>query len=87
MNGAEPSAGDGFELDAIAACFVGGASTTGGIGRISGAVIGALIMAVISNGMQLMGVSQGVQPVVKGLILTLAVAFDLWNKRRTAVSA
>ena len=87
MNGAQPGAGNGFELDAIAACFIGGASTTGGIGRISGAVIGGLIMAVISNGMQLMGVSQGVQPVVKGLILTLAVAFDLFNKRRSATAA
>jgi len=87
MNSAQPGAGNGFELDAIAACFIGGASTTGGIGRISGAVIGGLIMAVISNGMQLMGVSQGVQPVVKGLILTLAVAFDLFNKRRSATAA
>jgi len=87
MNGAQPGAGNGFELDAIAACFIGGASTTGGIGRISGAVIGGLIMAVISNGMQLMGVSQGVQPVVKGLILTLAVAFDLFNKRRSSTAA
>jgi len=87
MNSAQPAAGNGFELDAIAACFIGGASTTGGIGRISGAVIGGLIMAVISNGMQLMGISQGLQPVVKGLILTLAVAFDLFNKRRTAAAA
>ncbi|MDR2930817.1 MAG: sugar ABC transporter permease [Propionibacteriaceae bacterium] len=87
MNGAQPAAGNGFELDAIAACFIGGASTTGGIGRISGAVIGGLIMAVISNGMQLMGVSQGVQPVVKGLILTIAVAFDLWNRRRSSAIA
>ncbi|MDR2975142.1 MAG: sugar ABC transporter permease [Propionibacteriaceae bacterium] len=87
MNGAQPAAGNGFELDAIAACFIGGASTTGGIGRIGGAVIGGLIMAVISNGMQLMGVSQGVQPVVKGLILTIAVAFDLWNRRRSVTVA
>ena len=87
MNGAQPAAGNGFELDAIAACFIGGASTTGGIGRISGAMIGGLIMAVISNGMQLAGISQGIQPVIKGLILTLAVAFDLWNKRRTSVAA
>jgi len=87
MNSAQPAAGVGMELDAIAACFIGGASTTGGIGRIGGAMIGGLIMAVISNGMQLAGVSQGVQPVIKGLILTLAVAFDLWNKRRTSVAA
>jgi len=87
MNSAQPAAGVGMELDAIAACFIGGASTTGGIGRIGGAMIGALIMAVISNGMQLAGVSQGVQPVIKGVILILAVAFDLWNKRRTSVAA
>ncbi|MCL2315870.1 MAG: sugar ABC transporter permease [Actinomycetia bacterium] len=87
MNSAQPAAGVGMELDAIAACFIGGASTTGGIGRIGGAMIGGLIMAVISNGMQLAGLSQGIQPVIKGLILTLAVAFDLWNKRRTSVAA
>ena len=86
MNGAQPGAGNGFELDAIAACFIGGASTTGGIGRIGGAVIGGLIMAVLSNGMQLLNVSQGVQPVVKGLILTLAVAFDIFNKRRATTA-
>jgi putative multiple sugar transport system permease protein len=85
-NAAQPAAGNGFELDAIAACFIGGASTTGGVGRVSGAMIGGLIMAVISNGMQLMGISQGVQPVVKGLILTLAVAFDLINKKRAATA-
>ncbi|MDR1448729.1 MAG: sugar ABC transporter permease [Propionibacteriaceae bacterium] len=84
MNAAQPAAGTSFELDAIAACFIGGASTTGGIGRVGGAVIGGLIMAVISNGMQLMGVSQGLQPVVKGLILLAAVAFDLFNKRRAS---
>jgi putative multiple sugar transport system permease protein len=86
MNAAQPAAGNGFELDAIAACFIGGASTTGGIGRIGGAMVGGLIMAVMSNGMQLMGVSQGIQPVVKGLILLLAVAFDLFNKRRASGS-
>jgi ABC-type xylose transport system permease subunit len=84
MFSGQPTAGQSFEMDAIAACFIGGASTTGGIGRIGGAMIGGLIMAVISNGMQLMGISQGVQPVVKGLILLLAVAFDLVNKKRAA---
>ncbi|TQL03481.1 multiple monosaccharide ABC transporter permease [Cellulomonas sp. SLBN-39] len=82
MNGAQPRAGDMFELDAIAACFIGGASTTGGVGRVTGAMIGALIMAVMSNGMQLMGVPQSIQQVVKGLVLLLAVAFDIYNKRR-----
>ena len=82
MNGAQPNAGQMFELDAIAAAFIGGASTTGGVGRVTGAMIGALIMAVMSNGMQLMGVPQSVQQMVKGLVLLLAVAFDVWNKRR-----
>lgn len=82
MNGAQPSAGNMFELDAIAACFIGGASTTGGIGKLSGALVGGLIMAVMSNGMQLMGASTSTQQIVKGLVLLLAVAFDVWNKRR-----
>jgi len=87
MNSAQPAAGVSMELDAIAACFIGGASTTGGIGRIQGAMIGGLMMAILSNGMQLAGWSQGIQPVVKGLVLTLAVAFAVWNKRRTSVAA
>lgn len=82
MNGAQPGAGNMFELDAIAACFIGGAAITGGVGRISGAMIGGLIMAVMSNGMQLMGVATSTQQVVKGLVLLLAVAFDVYNKRR-----
>lgn len=87
MNSAQPAAGNMFELDAIAACFVGGASTTGGIGRISGALIGGLVMAVLSNGMQLMGYSTSTQQIVKGLVLVLAVAFDLYNKRRAGAAA
>ncbi len=81
-NGAQPGAGNMFELDAIAACFIGGAAVTGGIGRVTGAMIGGLIMAVMSNGMQLMGVASAWQQVVKGLVLLLAVAFDVYNKRR-----
>ncbi|MBO1753427.1 sugar ABC transporter permease [Actinotalea sp. BY-33] len=81
-NGAQPGAGNMFELDAIAACFIGGAAVTGGVGRVTGAMIGGLIMAVMSNGMQLMGVDQSAQQVVKGLVLLLAVAFDVYNKRR-----
>lgn len=81
-NGAQPAAGNMFELDAIAACFIGGAAVTGGVGRVTGAIVGGLIMAIMSNGMQLMGVDQSVQAVVKGLVLLLAVAFDVYNKRR-----
>lgn len=83
-NGAQPSAGNMFELDAIAACFIGGAAVTGGVGTVVGAMVGGLIMAVMSNGMQLLGVDQSIQQVVKGLVLLLAVAFDVYNKRRAA---
>ncbi len=85
-NGAQPGAGNMFELDAIAACFIGGASTTGGVGRVTGAMVGGLIMAVMSNGMQLMGVPQSTQQIVKGLVLLLAVAFDIYNKRRAGAA-
>ena len=85
-NSAQPAAGNMFELDAIAACFIGGAAVTGGVGTVIGAMVGGLIMAVMSNGMQLMGVDQSVQSVVKGLVLLLAVAFDVYNKRRAGAS-
>ncbi|GAB2451148.1 multiple monosaccharide ABC transporter permease [Xylanimonas ulmi] len=81
-NGAQPAAGNMFELDAIAACFIGGASTSGGVGRVTGAMVGGLVMAVMSNGMQLMGVDQSTQQIIRGLVLLLAVAFDIYNKRR-----
>jgi putative multiple sugar transport system permease protein len=75
-----------FELDAIAAVFIGGAAVTGGVGTVVGAVVGGLLVAVMSNGMQLMGVEQQVQSIVKGLVLLLAVAFDVYNKRRAGAS-
>lgn len=81
-NGAQPGAGNMFELDAIAACFIGGAAVSGGVGRITGAIVGGLIMAVMSNGMQLMGVPTSTQQVVKGLVLLVAVGFDVYSKRR-----
>ncbi|HET6698030.1 MAG TPA: multiple monosaccharide ABC transporter permease [Nocardioidaceae bacterium] len=87
MNGAQPSAGEMFELDAIAAAFIGGAAVTGGVGTVVGAMAGGLIMAVMSNGMQLMGVEQQMQMVVKGLVLLLAVAFDVYNKRRAGATS
>ncbi|MBL0887500.1 multiple monosaccharide ABC transporter permease [Myceligenerans indicum] len=80
---AQPGAGNMFELDAIAACFIGGAAVTGGVGTVVGAMVGGLIMAVMSNGMQLMGVDQSTQQVVKGLVLLLAVGYDIWNKKRS----
>ena len=85
-NGAQPGAGNMFELDAIAAVFIGGAAVTGGVGTVIGAMVGGLIMAVMSNGMSLMGIDQSIQQVVKGIVLLLAVAFDIYNKRR-AISA
>jgi len=85
-NGAQPAAGLSFELDAIAACFIGGAAVTGGVGTVVGAVVGGLLVGVMSNGMQLMGVDQSIQAVVKGLVLLLAVAFDVYNKRRAGAS-
>jgi putative multiple sugar transport system permease protein len=85
-NGAQPAAGNMFELDAIAACFIGGAAVTGGVGTVVGAMVGGLLVATMSNGMQLMGVDQSVQSVVKGLVLLLAVAFDVYNKRRAGAA-
>ncbi|MDG4780210.1 sugar ABC transporter permease [Micromonospora sp. WMMD961] len=85
-NGAQPAAGNMFELDAIAAAFIGGAAVTGGVGTVVGAMVGGLIMAVMSNGMQLMGIDQSTQSVVKGLVLLVAVAFDVYNKRRAGTA-
>jgi len=81
---ATPKAGDTFELDAIAACYIGGAAVQGGSGTITGAVIGALVMGILNNGMSLIGWSVDVQRVVKGLVLLAAVTFDLYNKRKSA---
>lgn len=82
LNSATPQAGNLFELDAISAAFIGGAAVTGGVGKISGAIVGGLIMATMSNGMQLLGYPQQTQYIVRGLVLLLAVAFDVYNKRR-----
>jgi putative multiple sugar transport system permease protein len=81
-NSALPGAGGGFELDAIAAAFIGGAAVTGGIGTITGAMVGGLIMGVLNNGMSLLGLGTDVQSFIKGLVLLLAVAFDVFNKTR-----
>ena len=76
------AAGQNFELDAIAACFIGGTAVTGGIGRVSGAIVGALIMGVLNIGLSIMSVDPAWQQAIKGLVLLFAVAFDLINKRR-----
>ena len=83
-NSALPGAGTGFELDAIAAVFIGGAAVTGGIGTVTGAIIGGLIMGVLNNGMSLLGLGSEVQSFIKGFVLLLEVAFEIYNKRRAA---
>jgi putative multiple sugar transport system permease protein len=82
LNSATPKAGVGFELDVIAACFIGGASASGGVGKITGAVIGAFIMGVMNNGMSIIGLGIDFQQMVKGLVLLAAVFFDVYNKNK-----
>lgn len=84
LNAATPKAGNGFELDAIAACFIGGASATGGIGTIIGAIIGGLVMGVMNNGMSLIGLGIDWQQAIKGLVLLFAVAFDVYTKSKNS---
>src|SRR5947209_17505561 len=82
LNTATPKAGTGFELDVIAACFIGGASAYGGVGRVGGAVVGAMIMGVMNNGMSILGIGIDYQQVIKGLVLLGAVCVDVYNQRR-----
>lgn len=84
LNAATPKAGTNFELDAIAACFIGGASASGGIGKIVGAIIGALFMGVLNNGMSIKGVGIDWQQAIKGMVLLGAVAFDVYNKSKSS---
>ena len=81
LNASTAAAGDLFELNAIAACFIGGASSSGGIGKVMGAIIGGLVMAIINNGMSLLGVGVDWQQAIMGLVLLSAVAVDVYNKR------
>lgn len=78
---AQPTYGQGYEMDAIGACFIGGASAYGGVGTVPGVVIGATLMGVINMGMSIMGIDANYQKVVKGLVLLAAVAFDVLSKR------
>ncbi|MFE4230506.1 multiple monosaccharide ABC transporter permease [Arthrobacter sp. NPDC056886] len=75
-----PFDGVGWELDAIAAVFIGGAAVTGGVGTVIGSIIGGLVMAVLNNGLQLLGVGADLTQIIKGLVLLIAVAFDVYNK-------
>nr|WP_210245260.1 multiple monosaccharide ABC transporter permease [Martelella alba] len=82
LNIATPGAGNGFELDVIAAVFIGGASMSGGVGKIVGAVVGAFIMGILNNGMSILGIGIDYQQVIKGLVLLAAVFFDVYNKNK-----
>ncbi|MBN2444675.1 MAG: sugar ABC transporter permease [Spirochaetales bacterium] len=86
MNSALPDAGFLFELDAIAACFIGGASASGGIGTIVGAIMGGLVMGIINNGMSLMNLGAKDQYVVKGVVLLLAVWYDVYTRKKSGLS-
>lgn len=83
LNTATPKAGVGFELDVIAACFIGGASASGGVGKVFGAVVGAFIMGVMNNGMSILGIGIDYQQVIKGLVLLAAVFVDVANRKRS----
>ena len=83
LNSATPNAGEGFELDVIAACFIGGASASGGIGTIIGAVVGAFFIGVMNNGMSILGIGIDWQQAIKGFVLLLAVYFDVYNKNKS----
>lgn len=82
LNSATPKAGNGMELDVIAACYIGGASASGGIGTVIGAIVGAFVMGVMNNGMSIMGINIDWQQVIKGLVLLAAVFFDVYNKNK-----
>ena len=82
FNSAAPTAGNGYELDAIGACFIGGASAYGGVGTVGGAVIGAVFMGVLNNGMSILGIDANWQRTVKGLVLLMAVVIDVLSKKR-----
>lgn len=82
LNAAMPRAGTGFELDAIAACYIGGASASGGVGTIIGAIVGGLVMGILNNGMSILGIGIDWQQAIKGLVLLVAVAFDAYTKAK-----
>jgi putative multiple sugar transport system permease protein len=86
LDAASPLAGQNYDMDAISACFIGGASMYGGAGTIVGAIIGALFMGVLNNGMSILGAGTDMQMIIKGLVLLFAVAFDIFSKTRSKAS-
>lgn len=82
FNSATPSAGTSYELDAIGSCFIGGASAYGGTGTVAGCIIGAILMGVLNNGMSILGIDANWQKAVKGLVLLIAVIFDVMSKKK-----
>ena len=82
FNSAAPTAGTNYEMDAIASCFIGGASAYGGVGTVPGVVVGAIFMGVLNNGMSIMGIDANWQKAVKGIVLLVAVIFDVVSKRK-----
>ena len=84
LNSAQPTAGQNYEMDAIASCFIGGASAYGGTGTVGGAVVGAIFMGVLNNGMSILGVDMNWQRAVKGMVLLAAVIFDVVSKQKKA---
>ncbi|CUX46032.1 Xylose transport system permease protein XylH [Clostridium sp. C105KSO15] len=85
LNSANPTAGNSYEMDAIGACFIGGASAYGGTGTVPGVIVGATLMGVLNLGMSIMGVDQNLQKVVKGAVLMAAVIFDVVSKRKSFI--
>lgn len=86
FNSAAPTAGTNYELDAIGACFIGGASAYGGTGTVGGAIIGAIFMGVLNNGMSILGIDANWQKAVKGIVVLAAVVFDVLSKKRVKSS-
>ena len=82
LQSATPTAGAGFELDAIASCYIGGVAVSGGVGRVTNTIIGTLVIMSLTNGMNLMGIDIAYQYIVKGLIFVIAVAFDVRNRKK-----
>lgn len=82
LQSATPTAGNAFEMDAIASSYIGGTAVSGGIGKVTNAVVGAFVIVSLTNGMNLMGVDISYQYIVKGIIFVIAVAFDVRSRRK-----